>query len=315
MKKLIFTFLLFVMVSTGAFAQRIVFNQTFQGFPITADSLPLKWTKVITLPPTTQPTSVWAIRDSGNVFQGVNQIVRSPAYQSTRALTVPWSGYGAGGIIDQWVFTDSFTVKTGDSLIFMMVIGTPAWVPSLTAYIDTMQVHVCLINDPAGSLQKLATIKSRDSAGVALGGNVWEQYKFNLTPFAGQIIYVGFRYYMDTNIDGLWCCIDNVFVGNRAASVVNQIGTGVPTKYNMEQNYPNPFNPSTSIKFALPKASNVKITVFNMLGQVVSVPVNENKSAGFYEVKFNGSNLASGSYYYRIEAGSYVETKKMMLIK
>jgi hypothetical protein len=196
-----------------------------------------------------------------------------------------------------------------------MVLGTPIWLPTMTDYIDTMQVHACIINDPAGSIEKLATIKSRDSAGISLGDNTWLEYKFSLSAFVGQVLYIGFRYYMDCNVDGFMCFIDNVFVGNHAASVVNQIGTGVPTKYELGQNYPNPFNPSTSIKFAIPKASDVKITVFNMLGQVVSIPINENKTAGFYEVKFNGSNLASGSYYYRIEAGNFLETRKMMLIK
>jgi len=318
MKKLIFTFLLLVFVSTGSFAQRVVFNETFEGFPITTDSLPLNWTKVITIPPSPPNVNAqWAIRDTGTIFQGLNPLygLSSAAYQGRRGLSIPWTANGSTGVADQWVFTDSFTVNTGDSLIFWMVLGTPIWLTNVTNYIDTMQVHACIINDPAGSIEKLATIESNHNGDTALGNNTWTQYKFNLSAFAGQVIYIGFRYFMDCSVNGLWCCIDNVFVGNHAASVVNQIGTGVPTKYELGQNYPNPFNPSTSIKFAIPKASDVKITVFNMLGQVVSVPVNENKTAGFYEVKFNGSNLASGSYYYRIEAGNFLETRKMMLIK
>jgi len=80
------------------------------------------------------------------------------------------------------------------------------------------------------------------------------------------------------------------------------------------QDYPNPFNPSTTIKFELPKTSYVRLSVFDILGREVSVLVNERKNAGSYEVKFNGSNFASGVYFYRLQAGSFVQTKKRLLL-
>jgi len=87
------------------------------------------------------------------------------------------------------------------------------------------------------------------------------------------------------------------------------------TAYALDQNYPNPFNPSTTIQYALPTAANVKLTVFNVLGQEAATLVNENKPAGTYTVQFDGSRLASGVYFYRLEAGTIVQMKKLVLRK
>ena len=85
--------------------------------------------------------------------------------------------------------------------------------------------------------------------------------------------------------------------------------------YYLEQNYPNPFNPITQITFALPKASIVELKVFDILGQEISTLIKEEKSTGIYKINFNGSNLPSGVYFYRLQAGDFVETKKMILLK
>ncbi len=89
----------------------------------------------------------------------------------------------------------------------------------------------------------------------------------------------------------------------------------IPKKYELRQNYPNPFNPSTSITFALPKGNKVKVTVYNQLGQQVAVLADGDYSAGVHTLNFNAVNFASGVYYYRIQAGSFIETKKMILMK
>jgi hypothetical protein len=89
----------------------------------------------------------------------------------------------------------------------------------------------------------------------------------------------------------------------------------LPTEYSLEQNYPNPFNPSTIIKFAVPKESFVNLSIFNVLGELVSQLVNEQKKPGQYEYDFNAVKFSSGIYIYRIKAGSFIETKKMVLLR
>ncbi|MGD8778874.1 MAG: T9SS type A sorting domain-containing protein [Ignavibacteria bacterium] len=90
---------------------------------------------------------------------------------------------------------------------------------------------------------------------------------------------------------------------------------GLPNQFELSQNYPNPFNPSTLIKFSIPKAGNVTLKVYNMLGQEIKTLVNREMKVGTYEVNFNASNLASGIYFYSIKAGTFISTKKMMLLK
>lgn len=85
--------------------------------------------------------------------------------------------------------------------------------------------------------------------------------------------------------------------------------------FNLEQNYPNPFNPSTVITFTLPQSANVKLTVFNSLGQIVRTIVDAYHDAGKYRLTFNGSGLSTGLYFYRLDAGVFSQTKKMMLLK
>ncbi len=83
----------------------------------------------------------------------------------------------------------------------------------------------------------------------------------------------------------------------------------------LEQNYPNPFNPRTGIRYQVPGVCEVKSAVFDLLGREVAVLVNEKKPPGTYEVSFNGSGLASGMYFYRLTAGSSIQTRAMMLVK
>ncbi|MBK7632122.1 MAG: endonuclease [Ignavibacteriales bacterium] len=86
-------------------------------------------------------------------------------------------------------------------------------------------------------------------------------------------------------------------------------------KFELSQNYPNPFNPSTTIRFSLPEAGNVKLTLFNILGQEVRTLINEYKESGVHTINFEASELNSGMYIYKIEAGSFTQTKKMTLVK
>jgi len=89
----------------------------------------------------------------------------------------------------------------------------------------------------------------------------------------------------------------------------------LPTEFALYQNYPNPFNPSTVIEYEVPENSFVSLKVFDLLGKELVTLVNEEKSAGSYNVKFNAGQLASGFYIYKIDAGNFTSTKKMLLLK
>jgi len=100
----------------------------------------------------------------------------------------------------------------------------------------------------------------------------------------------------------------------------NTLGVGdekntLPAKFDLAQNYPNPFNPSTTIFFSIPRETNVRLVVYNLLGQEVATLVNETMKPGNHAVSFDAGHLASGTYFYRLTAGSYTAARKMLLLK
>jgi Secretion system C-terminal sorting domain len=114
---------------------------------------------------------------------------------------------------------------------------------------------------------------------------------------------------------------DSLLVTNQATGIKEQLHTGIPGECSLDQNYPNPFNPTTIIRYGLSHRSHVTLAVFNTLGQQVAILQNGEQDAGFHEVRFDGSRLASGVYFYSIEANStdgkqsFRETKKMLFLK
>lgn len=90
---------------------------------------------------------------------------------------------------------------------------------------------------------------------------------------------------------------------------------GIPTEFGLNQNYPNPFNPVTTIRYQLPQATEVNLAVYNLLGQEIEMLVNEYQPMGIYEASFDASRFPSGTYFYRLQAGNYIQTKKMILLK
>ena len=106
-----------------------------------------------------------------------------------------------------------------------------------------------------------------------------------------------------------------IAISDVIVSVENQPGVGVPRVYVLEQNYPNPFNPSTTIRYGLPSRSHVTLSVFNTLGQLVAVIQEGEQEAGFHEAVFDASGLASGVYLYRLRAGDFVQSRKLLLLR
>ena len=112
-------------------------------------------------------------------------------------------------------------------------------------------------------------------------------------------------------ITGVW---GTIITGNIVTSV-NEKTKIYPIQFVLAQNYPNPFNPTTRIRYSIPHLEKVVLKVYDILGKEIATLVNEEKAAGNYEVKFDGSKLSSGVYFYQMRAGDFIETKKFVLIK
>ncbi|MEZ4689157.1 MAG: T9SS type A sorting domain-containing protein [Ignavibacteria bacterium] len=104
------------------------------------------------------------------------------------------------------------------------------------------------------------------------------------------------------------------FVGQTSTSI-SELNSQLPDDYSLSQNYPNPFNPVTTINFSIPKQGLVSLKVYDIAGKEIMTLVNEQKSAGNYKVSFDGVNLSSGAYFYRIESGDFSQVKRMILLK
>jgi glucose/arabinose dehydrogenase len=135
----------------------------------------------------------------------------------------------------------------------------------------------------------------------------------NIYSYTDESVRSGVYYYRLKQVD-----LDGSFKYFEVVSIV----VGVVSKFILEQNYPNPFNPSTTIKYTIPsvtlsgvEGSRVQLKIFDVLGNEVATLVDEYKPAGNYEINFNASGLVSGIYFYRLQAGSFVETKKMILLR
>jgi hypothetical protein len=159
-------------------------------------------------------------------------------------------------------------------------------------------------------------------------GNKWMGTQFGLVKFDGTDwtvfntensgIFDNFVPYIGIDDNG------NKWIGNLyKISIYNENGVVSveensnlsTTEFLLSQNYPNPFNPSTAINYQIPEESLVQIKVYDVMGREIKELVNEQKKAGFYRINFDGSNLSSGMYLYRIDAGKFSSVRKMLLVK
>jgi hypothetical protein len=142
----------------------------------------------------------------------------------------------------------------------------------------------------------------------------------------GQIVETydiyGFAFYVKNNPEHIQFKLDINSGGYHFWTDSLQIITAIqiskeilPERFAMEQNYPNPFNPTTMINFQLQKTIDVELSVYNLLGQKVATLIHEKQNAGYHQIEWDASEFSSGVYYYRIEAGKFVETRKMVYFK
>ncbi|MCU0343792.1 MAG: T9SS type A sorting domain-containing protein [Ignavibacterium sp.] len=180
------------------------------------------------------------------------------------------------------------------------------------------------IFNPQGGDQILISVYvTVDTAAIGVGGVLLNEAS-SYTEFAVPITYidpatpnrciitfqilnsVGVTLGSEMYLDDLQLSTDVVSVNDEELS---------PTTFQLKQNYPNPFNPITTINYSIPNSSFVKLVVYNSIGQEIANLVNETIAAGNHNVEFNASNLTSGIYFYSIQAGDFVQTRKMIFLK
>jgi hypothetical protein len=214
-----------------------------------------------------------------------------------------------------------------DSVSYAGSIATDSVVPA--AFVNTLDGEVQIFYNPAIYTLPLPTIKASQGVIAELFFTVAGDAPPGFLPIDSinqdSLVIIGtdtahnWTRVSVTDSSGSNLFLPDFVAGGITVEVTTAVDDGaadlLPDEYILEQNYPNPFNPSTTIGFALPAASAVRLEVFNLLGQVVEVAARGRLPAGRHEVEFNGSALPSGVYFYRLSYGDGSITRKMVLLK
>lgn len=274
-----------------------------------APGIPSGWSVWNNAPFPIDPQTNWVVRDSGETLPGV-ALGTARVKSGRRAAGVSWwssidTTGGSSTVADAWLVTRKvMTIESGDVLRFWATGGN-------SAYLDSLQIWISPVDStPAGML-----------GGIRLGSIVWpvgsswgafSERTYNISIAAGLNVWIGFRYFMNCTVNGLFVHIDDVSVENP-----NDVrsSSDIPAMYSLSQNYPNPFNPATTISFTLPSSSYTTLKVFDLLGSEVAVILAEELQAGKYSEHWNASGIPSGVYFYRLQAGQFTESRKLILLK
>ncbi|HEX9652312.1 MAG TPA: choice-of-anchor J domain-containing protein [bacterium] len=243
---------------------------------------------------------------------GLTDIIDAPSGGGSFVAFASWATGDADGLFspgqptDQWLITPQIlNVQPNDSLIF--------YLRYFSQFGDNLDVLISTAGDTIAAFDTVvAELEFRGA-----GNNAWQKYAYALTDFAdpGSDIYVAFRERVSNNAtlgDALF--LDLVEVVSLVTDVAGPPTS--PERFELAQNYPNPFNPSTQITFVLPQRATVFLRVFNLLGQQVAAILNGvSYSPGRHRATWNAGGLPNGIYFYKIEAGGFVDIKRMTLMK
>jgi hypothetical protein len=271
----------------------------------------IKWEETFASP--TIPPG-WRVVDndgSGSALTYVSQLVFAgtpPDTVSPQAGTrFWWSNFqnANGLLIDEWLIGPRVPdIEDGDSLYFYAGAIDQGFADSLKVLISTTDSLV------SSFTSVLAYFEVDGPIGA------WNLYGFDLSPFAGNDIFVAVNYYITdaiNNSDNVW--IDHFLITTQGSTSVDGEEGVFPLAPRLHQNYPNPFNPSTEIAFDITRPSFVSLIVYDLLGREVATLVNADLEPGRHVRSFDASGLSSGVYYYRLSAAGVAETKKMIVAK
>lgn len=302
---------IFLILFTALLTSGSIYSQNWtEGFEgLDSLSLPVGWSKFNRTTFPIEPFTDWTVRDSGLGLPGLSTAT-SKSHSGLKSIGASWlSGRdttppGTNLISNCWLVTKRIPVWAGGAyLSYWMALGGGS-----QSYRDSVQIWVSTVDSiPNNFNHYIETISGTGPYGT------FDQYFVPLDDYIGQTVWIGFRYYTDVSTDGYFVNLDDIEVTNPIGII--PISTEVPESFELKQNYPNPFNPVTNIEFSIAKTNVTSLTVFNSLGQLVATLVNQELKPGTYKYDFNASGLPSGSYYYRLTAGDFVKTNKMILVK
>jgi len=242
---------------------------------------------------------------AGERFYNVELRVADPVDPSTYSMPYAARFATAGPLIfDGYSIASADTVPNpGDQVWFRIKlknIGSVATIPAVTARVMALDSgNIAGVSRlDFGSIDPSASVRSTNAVAAKFSPVLPGLYSAS---FAIDISSTGTRFWRDT--------MRVVVTGIAREKEI------LPAQFALKQNYPNPFNPSTTIKYELPKASHVTLTVYDLLGREVARLVNDLEEPGYKTVEWNGGELASGVYFYRLQAGDCVQTRKLLVLR
>lgn len=224
-------------------------------------------------------------------------------------------------IIGQWISFGNrwhLTIRRNEIVFYEMVGGIHNLPYTLNVSIDTTNFHfiTAVCSDSFPTNQKVKIFLDGQFIGAISSYNINTfQDNYNVGRYAQDYWDLVFGIIDDIRIYNRTLTNEEIQILYGSTVDVKMDDNIVLNDFNLCQNYPNPFNPYTLISFSIPSKNQVVLKVFDLLGKEVAALINEERPAGSYTVEFNASNLSSGIYFYRLQAGSYIETKKMLLLK
>lgn len=224
-------------------------------------------------------------------FAAVRDSIPMMDAADSTALSISFGVYVPSKMPNNAVFNFYVSGGAGDSVASVDTLGVGGFNPG---QLNTMTIS---------KLDSLALAGKFDPTKPAqVGVTVHYPAPYDTITWSGTLEFT------DLTITGIW-------FPNQLLDGIIKVTSNVPKEYKLYTNYPNPFNPSTIIQYDLPKNSKVVLNVYDVIGRLVATLVNKNQSAGTYQVTFNGDRFASGVYFVRLDAGSFMKTQKMLLLK
>jgi hypothetical protein len=169
-------------------------------------------------------------------------------------------------------------------------------------------------NNFGKSWTQLFSLSAADNAEWTAGNNLWVKKEASLSAFPNDTIFVRFRLTNSDTTSNFGWLVDDIELMPIATGVAADNAT-VPLEYSLSQNFPNPFNPTTRIQYSIKERGIVSLTLYDILGKQVATLVHSEQEAGQYRYDLNANQLSSGIYFYRLQAGGFVDTKKLLLVR